>query len=74
MPNKVKTFCDTNKLPTLSFCGTHPKTHVVRGLSKQYHLCFYPKLGHGIFYIRHILCAVLACTPMIYKTYIYGNP
>ena len=44
----VKIICDTNQFPTLTFCDSHSKPHGARGLSKNYHLFFYPKLGHGI--------------------------
>ena len=61
----VKIYFDTNQLPELPFCGSYPKPHGARGLSKHYHLCFDPKLGHGICVIRHILCACVACTSML---------
>ena len=44
----LKMYWDTNQFPTLKFCGSHPKPHGARGLSKHYHLRFDPKLGHGI--------------------------
>ena len=40
----VKTYCNTNQFLELSFFGPHSKPHVARGLSKQYHLRFDPKL------------------------------
>ena len=58
----VKMYCNTNQFPELSFCGPHSKPHGARGLSKNYHLRFYPKLGMGVCAIRHILCACVACT------------
>ena len=33
----VKIYCDTNQLPALPFCGSHPKPHGARGLVKNYH-------------------------------------
>ena len=65
-------YCDTNQFQTLPFCGSHPKPHGARGLSKNYHLHFYPKLGHGICEIRRIPRACVACTSMIDKPWIYG--
>ena len=53
----VKMYCDTNQFPALPFCGTHPKPHGARGLSKNCHLHFNPKLGHGICAICLIPCA-----------------
>ena len=38
----VKMYCDTNQFPALPFCGLHTKPHGARGLSKHYHLRFYP--------------------------------
>ena len=35
-----KFYCDINQLPTLPFCGSHPKLHGERGLGKHYHLRF----------------------------------
>ena len=52
----LKMYCDTNQLPALLFCGSHPKPHGARGLSKNYHLRFDPKIGHGICEIRRIPC------------------
>ena len=68
----VKMYCDTNQFPTLPFCGSHPKPHRARGLGKHYHLRFDPNIGHGICEIRHILCACVACTPMLYRPWIYS--
>ena len=60
-------------LPELTFCGPHPKPHGERGLSKHYHLHFYPKLGHVICAIQRMKCACVACTPMLYQHWIYGT-
>ena len=70
----VKMYCETNQLPSLPFCGPHPKPHGARGLSKYYCLCFDPKLGHGICTILHVQCACVGCTPMLDKRCIYGIP
>ena len=67
-------YCNTKKSPELKCCGPHPKPHGARGLSKNYHLRFYPKLGHGICAIRRITCDYIACTSMIYQPWIYGIP
>ena len=58
----VEMYCNTNQLPTLPFCGPHSKNHGGRGLSKQYHLRFDPKLGNGVCEIRRIPCACVVCT------------
>ena len=53
-------YYDTNKLPTLPFCGPHPNHHDAKGLRKNYHLRFDPKLSHSIFSISRIPCACIA--------------
>ena len=70
----VKIYSDTNQFPTLTFCGSHSKPHGERGLSKNYHLRFDPKLGHGICEILRIPCACVECTPMLDKPCISGIP
>ena len=45
----VKMYCNTNQPPKLSFSRSHSKPHGARGLSKNYHLSFDPKLGMGVF-------------------------
>ena len=67
-------YCDKNQFPTLQFCGTHPKPHGARGLSKHYHLRFDPKLGHDICEISLIPCACVACTSILDKPWIFGIP
>ena len=68
----MKIYCDTNQLPTLPFCGSHPKPHGERGLGKHYNLRFDPNLGHGICAIRRIPCDYSTCTSMFEKPWIYG--
>ena len=63
----VRMYCNTNQFPALPFCGPHSKPHGARGLSKHYHLRFYPKLGMGICAIIRITCACVVCTSMIDK-------
>ena len=63
-------YCNTNQFPELLFCGPHSKHHGVRGISKHYHLCFYPKIGNGVCAIRRIPCANVACTSMLDKPWI----
>ena len=58
----VKIYFNTNQFPELSFSSPHSKPHGARGLSKHYHLRFDPKLGMGVFEIRRIPCAWVACT------------
>ena len=65
-------YCDTNQFPELWCCGPHTNPHGARGLSKHYHLRFYPKLGHGICAILRIPCACVACTSMIDQPWISG--
>ena len=69
---EVKMYCDTNQFPKLPFCGSYPKPRGARGLIKHYHLCFDPKLGHGICAIFRIPCACVACTSMLDKPWISG--
>ena len=45
----MKIYHDTNQLPALPFCSSHPKPHGARGLSNNHHLRFDQKLGHGIY-------------------------
>ena len=67
-------YLDTNQLPELPFFGPRPKPHVARGLSKNYHFHFDPKLGNGICAIFRIPCACVACTSMLEQPCIYGIP
>ena len=67
-------YCNTNQFPGLSSYGTHYKPHGERGFSKHSHLCFYPKLGMEVCAIRRIPRACVACTSMLYKTWISGIP
>ena len=68
--NDVKIYCNTNQFPALSFCGSHPKPHVARGLTKHYHLRFEPKLGMGICAIRRIPYACFDCKSVLDKPWI----
>ena len=65
-------YCKTNKFLALPFYGTHSKPHGERGLSKNYHLRFDPKIGNGVYTILCIPCACVACTSMLYKPCISG--
>ena len=67
-------YCNTNKFPELPFCGQHSKTHGIRGLSKNYHLSFDPKLGNDVCSITLLLCACVACTSMLEKPWIHVIP
>ena len=64
---RCKMYCNTNKFPELTFCGTHSKPHGARGLSKHYNLRFDPKLGMGECAIFRIPCACVSCTSMLKK-------
>ena len=68
----VKMYCNTNQFPALPFCGPHYKPHGTRGLSKNYHLRFDPKLGMGICTILRVPCACVACTSMLDKPWIFS--
>ena len=70
----VKMYCDTNQFPELLFCDQHPNPRGARGLSKNYHSRFDPKLGHGICAIFRIPCACVACTSMLDQPWISGIP
>ena len=63
----VRMYSNKNQFPALPFCGPHSKPHGARGLSKNYHLRFDPKLGNGIHAILRIPCACVECTPMLDK-------
>ena len=65
-------FCNANQFPSLTFCGPHTKPHGVRGSSKNYHMRFDPKQGHGICSIICITYACTECTSMLDKPWIYG--
>ena len=68
----VRMYCNTNQFPALPFCGPHSKPHGTRGMSKHYHLRFYPKLGMGVCAILRILCTCVACTSMQDKPWVSG--
>ena len=68
----VKMYCNTNQFPELSFYGPHSKPHGARGLSKNYHLRFDPKLDMGVCAIFCIPSACVACTSMLDKSWISG--
>ena len=70
----MKIYCNTNKFPELSFCGSHSKLHWSRGLSKNYHLVSDPKIGNGVYEILCIYCARVACKSILYKPWISGIP
>ena len=70
----VRMYCITNQFPALSFCGPHSKPHGAWGLSKNYHLCFNPKLGNVIYAICRIPCACDACISMLEKYWVFGIP
>ena len=61
----INMYLVTNKFPELSFCGPHIKPYGVRGLSKNYHIYFDPKLGHGTCAILRIICSFTKCTSML---------
>ena len=52
----LKMYCEKKQFPGLKFLGQHNKPHGVCGLCKHCHICFDPKLGHGICAILLIPC------------------
>ena len=68
----VKMYFNTNKSPEIIFSGPHYKPRGARGLSKNYHFRFHPKLGMGVFAICRIPCACVACTLTLDKSRISG--
>ena len=67
----IKFYCTTNQFPLLPFCGPHNKAHVVRGLSKHYHMCFDTKLGYDTCAIHFNPCE---CTHFASAIDSYCNP
>ena len=65
-------FCNTNQLPSFPFGGPHTKLNGVKGLNKNYHMRFDPKLGHGICSILCITCACAEYKSMLDKPWIHG--
>ena len=57
----VKMSYVTTKFHALPFCGPHIKPHRLRGLSKNYHLQIYPKLGNEKCALKRITCVCVAC-------------
>ena len=70
----VRIYCNTRQISALPSCGPHYKPHGARGLSKNYHFRFDPKLGNSICEIFCIPCACVACTSMLDKPWISGIP
>ena len=52
----------------VAFLMSEHKTHVVRGMSKHYHLRLDPKLVHGKYAIQLITFEYVSCTNMLDKT------
>ena len=70
----VKFYCATTQYSESQFCGPHNRPHGVRRLIHQYHMSFYPKLGHWTCSICIITCAYTQCKPTIYKLWTPGMP
>ena len=58
-------YCNKNQFPALPFCVPHSKPHGARGLSKNYHLRFDPKLCNGVCEIIRIPFTCVACTSIV---------
>ena len=56
----------------VTFLVPHKKPHGVRGLGKNDHMNFDPKLGHGIYDICCTPCAYSFCTSIIEQPWITG--
>ena len=69
----VKMSCAPTQFQALSFCGPHTISHLVRGLSKHYHLQLGPKLGHGKCAIRQTPYTRISCTNMLDKIWVIGS-
>ena len=70
----VRMYCNTNKFPSLTFCGPHSKPHGARVFSKHSRFFLNPKLGNGVCAICRIPCACVACTSILDKPWISGIP
>ena len=71
---EVKIYCATNQFTELNFIEPHNKPHGIGGLGKNYHIRFYPELGHGTYAIHHIPCDCTFCTYTIDQPWITGFP
>ena len=58
----------------MPFCGPHKKSQGVRGLIKNDHIQFDPKLGDGISAIHWIPSSCVECTSMLDKPWINSLP
>ena len=67
-------YYNKSQFPEFSFCGPHYKPYGTRGLSKNDHLRFDPKLGMSIYAIIRIPCACVVYTSMLDKPWISGIP
>ena len=70
----VKMYCATNQFPKLPFFNSYKKPHGVRGLSKNYHMCFDPKLVHGICVIHSITYMCTQCISTLDQPCTSGIP
>ena len=64
----------TNQFSELQYLGPQNKPNGVRGLGKNYHMHFYPKLGHGTCEMHQIPCACPPCTCMLNQPWYPGIP
>ena len=72
MHKSVKKIVVKTSFRPFIFYVQHIKPHGVRGLSKNYHMRFDPKLVHGICAICQIPCVCYECTYMLDKPWIHG--
>ena len=64
----------TNQFIELKFLGPHNKQHGVRGLGKHSHMCFDPKLVHGICVIHSITYMCTQCISTLDQPCTSGIP
>ena len=67
-------FFTKNQFPQLEFCVIPNKPHGTHRSGKTYHMCFYPKIGHGSCSIRLIPCSFIQCTSTLDKPLNPGVP
>ena len=68
-----KMSCALIQFQAFSFCGPHAKSHLVRGVTKHYHLQFDPKVGNGECAIRRTPCVCIAFTNIFDKPLVIGS-
>ena len=70
----MKMYCGTNQFPELKCVWRYKKSHGARGIGKNYHICFDPKVVYDTYAIRRIPCDGNFCAYIIDKPWISGLP